>query len=319
MDGIIVVNKPDGWTSFDVVAKLRGVLKTRSVGHTGTLDPMATGVLVVALGEATKLVEHLTSDDKTYQAAITFGAETVSLDAASAVTRTAQNSDSLLAALREPSELGGCDFLNAAIATELARTEQIPPAVSAIHVNGERAYKIARRGEAVTLPPRPVQVRSIAVTGSTLTPAPTLFVTVTASKGYYVRALARDLAASLGTLGHLTALHRTRAGGFTLERSVSPTDPLEAILAHVIPLEDAVRFALPTCELTEEGTLFALQGKALTAAHYCVRVEGIVGCFDSAGRIVAMVDVSADGEGRVRRGFAHPSRNLPTALPTVGS
>ncbi len=309
MDGIVVVNKPDGWTSFDVVAKIRGVLRTRSVGHTGTLDPMATGVLVVALGEATKLVEHLTAADKTYQAAIVFGNETVSLDKMSPVTKTVPVPDALLAALAEPAKLGESVLLQRALAEELARTEQVPPAVSAIHVSGERAYDLARRGESVTLAPRAVQVRAIIATGATLSPAPTLFVTITVSKGYYVRSFARDLAVALGTVGHLSALHRARSGDFTLSSSVSPIDTREAIEAAVIPLGSAIRLALPTCELTEEGTLFALQGKPLLPTHFCERVEGTVGCFDSLGRLVAMVDVSTTGEGRVRRGFAHPSRS----------
>ncbi len=312
MDGIVVVNKPDGWTSFDVVAKMRGVLRTRSVGHTGTLDPMATGVLVVALGEATKLVAHLTAADKTYQAAITFGCETVSLDRTSPVTQSARVPEELVAALQEQLAQNTSRVLNAAIEIELARTEQIPPAVSALHVNGERAYDVARRGETVILAPRPVQVRSLSVTGATLLPSPTLFVTATVSKGYYVRSLARDLAESLGTLGHLSALHRLRAGDFTLERSVSPNDPRESIEAAVIPLSSAVRMALPTCELTDEGTLFALQGKPLSAAHFRERSCGLVACFDAGGLLVAMVDISKEGEGRVRRGFAHPSRILPT-------
>ncbi len=316
MDGILIVNKPDGWTSFDVIAKLRGVLRERSAGHTGTLDPMATGVLVVALGEATKLVEHLTAADKTYQASITFGAETLSLDAASEITRTAPVPESLREALAEPSRLANFDLLSAAIAQELARTEQVPPAVSAIHVNGQRAYDLARRGESVVLAPRPVQVRSLTVTGGTLTPAPTLFVTVTTTKGYYVRSLARDLAATLGTLGHLTALHRVRAGDFTLERSVAPTDPREWIEARVIPIAEAVKLAMPTCTLTEEGTRFALQGKALSAPHFASTAVGTVACFDLNGALVALVDVSPDGEGRVRRGFAHPSRYLPN-IPHV--
>ena len=206
--GLLVVDKPAGWTSHDVVGKVRGLVGTRKVGHAGTLDPMATGVLVLGIERATKLLGHLALDTKTYLATIRLGAETSTDDAEGEPTATADAS--------------GVD--DAAIAAGVAALTgdiaQVPSTVSAIKVDGKRAYERARAGEEVTLAARPVHVARFDVLSTRREgPAVDLDVLVDCSSGTYVRALARDLGRGLGVGGHLTALRRTRVGPFTLEHA----------------------------------------------------------------------------------------------------
>lgn len=250
--GVLVVDKPAGMTSHDVVSHVRRVYGTRRVGHAGTLDPMATGVLVLLLGEATKLSEVLTTQKKAYVTTVRFGIGTDSLDA-----------DGKITTQKELPE-GGIErsALDAALADERARTLQVPPAVSAISVGGQRAYALARRGRAPDLPPRNVQVERLVLGGFDGGSA-TLELAV--SKGYYVRALARDLGNALGFPAHLTSLRRTESGAFSL----SGAAPLP--LERPFPLRDlvsAVRLALPTAVLTAEGALRAMQGKRLSVEHF---------------------------------------------------
>ena len=250
--GVLVVDKPQGPTSHDIVQRVRKALKTRAVGHCGTLDPMATGVLVVAVGEATKLVPYLTSEDKAYAATIRLGVATDTLDAEGAVVETRD-----LPVLRDVAFYNQCE----AVLAERARAAQIPPAYSAIRIDGERAHEIARRGDPVVLPARPVAVRSLAVTRAE---GDSLDVVVEVAKGYFVRSLARDLAAGLGTLGHLTALRRTRSGAFTLADAVAA----EGIVAsQLLDLTAAAARALPVTRLTEEGVRAAGHGQPLRAEH----------------------------------------------------
>lgn len=252
--GVLIIDKPSGPTSFDVVAQVRRTYRTKSVGHAGTLDPLATGVLVVMLGEATKLSEYLTAQQKSYNAHITFGRSTDTLD-------------SLGSTLEEralgPHELS-LEQIEAAITMELARSEQIPPAFSAIKLDGETAYKKARRGEALTLPPRPVTVERLTIedfTGGTLT------LSMTVSKGYYVRSLVRDLCETLGVPGCLTALRRSASGAFTLDGAISwPPPPGET--PSLLALVDAARCALALATLTPDGVVRARQGKRLTQADF---------------------------------------------------
>jgi len=207
-------------TSHDVVAKARRWFGTREIGHAGTLDPMATGVLVLAIGEATKLVPYLSASDKEYEATITLGVETDTLDADGKEKS------------RAPVPATWTTSLDAAVEEERKRTMQLPPIFSAIHAQGARSHERARRGEIVELDERPVRVLSLDVVA---TRAESLDVRMVVSKGYYVRALARDLAARLGTVGHLTALRRVRSGTFTL-----------ADAGAIIPLVTAATRVLPT-------------------------------------------------------------------------
>jgi tRNA pseudouridine55 synthase len=308
VDGVLVVDKPRGPTSHDVVFRVRRALRMRAVGHAGTLDPMATGVLVVALGEATKLVPWLTAHDKAYEAEIALGVETDTLDALGREVRREAVPPEVLAALgMSPAAAAAAPALSAAFEGERARTSQVPPVFSAIRTDGERAFTLARRGEAPELAARPVIVHELVLRGCASDP-PRLAVEVACGKGYYVRSLARDLAAGLGTVGHLTALRRTRSGCFTLDEAAD----LGAgdLVARVEPLVRAAARALPVAHLSPAGAIDARHGRpvatdAMTAADGRALVAGVPSAWlDEAGVLVAVGRIEEDGRGRVIRGFA---------------
>ncbi|HWS59184.1 MAG TPA: tRNA pseudouridine(55) synthase TruB [Actinotalea sp.] len=240
-DGLLVVDKPADWTSHDVVARVRRLAATRKVGHAGTLDPMATGVLVLGIGRATRLLTYVVGADKEYRATIRLGVATTTDDAEGEVVARVPAGDVTRAAL------------DAGVAVLTGPISQVPSSVSAIKVDGQRAYARVRAGEQVELAARPVTVRSFAVHGT----VPGLVegfrvldvdVTVVCSSGTYVRALARDLGSGLGVGGHLTALRRTRVGGYGLD--VARTlEELEGEVA-VLPMAQAARATFPARELT---------------------------------------------------------------------
>lgn len=210
--GIAVVDKPAGWTSHQVVGRCRRILGTRKVGHAGTLDPMATGVLIIGVNRATRLLGHLMLTEKEYTATIRLGVTTVTDDA-----EGEQTSAPGAAGIEESA-------VRAAIARFVGDILQVPTAVSAIKVDGQRAYARVRAGEEVTLKARPVTIHAFElgeVRPATAAGVPVLDcdVTVRCSSGTYIRALARDIGAQLGTGGHLTALRRTRVGPFGLDRA----------------------------------------------------------------------------------------------------
>jgi tRNA pseudouridine55 synthase len=205
VDGVLVCDKAAGMTSHDVVARVRRLAGQRRVGHGGTLDPPATGVLVLALGRATRLLPFLPTEPKRYLATVAFGAETDTLDAAGAVTATADASGVDEAGLR------------AAMAGFVGPQEQVPPMVSAIKVGGERLYAKARRGEQVERAPRPIVVHALELLGFSGGERPLATVEVVCSGGTYVRSLAADLGRAVGTLAHLAGLRRTAVGRFTEE------------------------------------------------------------------------------------------------------
>jgi tRNA pseudouridine55 synthase len=306
---VLVVDKPQGPTSHDVVAKLRRALRTRAVGHCGTLDPMATGVLVVAVEDATKLVPWLTADDKSYEATIRLGVATDSFDADGVETGRSELGDELRAELAalSPSSLSSPLLLPpriaAAVEAERGRTMQQPPAISAIRIGGERAHDLVRRGEAPELPLREVAVRRIEVLGGGLEPEPHLRVSVDVAKGYFVRSLARDLAAALGTLGHLTALRRTRSGAFTLADAVALDAAPELLRAALLPIERAAARALPVSVLSADGVTAAGHGQRLMPGQVRDPHGTASAWLDEAGALVAIGEVDADGSGRVLRGF----------------
>jgi len=305
-DAVLVIDKPKGPTSHDVVAKVRRALRTRAVGHCGTLDPMATGVLVIAVGEATKLVPWLTADDKSYEATIRFGVATDSLDADGRETERAELDDALrteLAALASGSPGSVRARLAAALDAERARTAQMPPAISAIRIGGERAHELVRRGEAPVLALREVAVRRIEVLGGGLEPEPHVRLSVDVAKGYFVRSLARDLAAALGTLGHLTALRRTRSGAFTLADAVLLDAGPEALREAALPIGRAAARALPVSVLTAEGVTAAGHGQRLMPGQVLDPHATPSAWLDDAGALVAIGEVDPDGSGRVLRGF----------------
>ena len=307
--GVLVIDKPRGPTSHDVVAKLRRALRTREIGHAGTLDPMATGVLVVCVGEATKLAPWLTAADKAYEATIALGAETDSLDAEGAVKRRADVPRSMIDALSRFKVDHVHEHIQAALARELARTEQVPPAVSAIRKDGVRSHERVRNGEEVEHPPRPVTVRSIAALGGGVDAdgGAWLAVACDVSKGYYVRSLGRDLAASLGTLGHLTALRRIQSGSFVVDEAMLLDTPSDELTARMITIEHAAVRALPEARLTETGERDARFGRRVRSEDFVhERHDGPHAWLAPDGALVAVGERDAEGLGQVIRGFARP-------------
>jgi len=272
--GLVIVDKPAGMTSHDVVGRLRRLAHTRKVGHAGTLDPMATGVLVIGVEKATRLLHHLVLHDKAYTATIRLGAATSTDDAEGEVVSTAST-----AALDEA-------MVRAAMAPLTGEILQRPSSVSAIKIDGERAYKRVRDGESVEIPARPVTVSRF---------EPLLFrragehldvdVVVECSSGTYVRALARDLGAALGVGGHLTALRRTRVGPFTLDAARTLDELAELDDPVTLPLADAVRTAMPAREITADEARALSYGKALAP----VGIEGTYGAFAPDGTVVALL------------------------------
>jgi tRNA pseudouridine55 synthase len=306
--GLVIVDKPGGMTSHDVVARIRRLAHTRRVGHAGTLDPMATGVLVIGVEKATRLLGHLMLTEKTYEATIRLGQSTTTDDAEGEPTGMA---------LRPATEVSAA-ALNAEIARLTGDIRQVPSSVSAIKVNGQRAYKLTRAGEAPELAARPVTIYEFRVLGVSEAGG---FLDVDArircSSGTYVRALARDLGAALGTGGHLTALRRTAVGPYTLAQAhtlkeledqvqdlensperIRPT--LDA--PTVTPLAEAAAAAFPRVDLTADEALRLAQGARL-ALPASVATSGDhshgtpLAAFDPEGVLVALVTAE---DGRLR-------------------
>ena len=239
VSGLVIVDKPAGMTSHDVVARVRRLAGTRKVGHAGTLDPMATGVLVVGVEKATRLLGYLTLTEKEYAATIRLGQSTSTDDAEGEITGTT------------PAVGVSAETLEKAVSALIGEILQVPPAVSAIKVDGQRAYKLTRAGAAPELKARPVTVYEFTVTdvrpdGDMLD----LDATVRCSSGTYVRALARDLGQALGTGGHLTRLRRTRVGGYRAEDARTLEQLAERF--EVLPLAQAAAAAFPRRELTAD-------------------------------------------------------------------
>jgi tRNA pseudouridine55 synthase len=286
-DGLVIVDKPADWTSHDVVARIRRLAGTRKVGHAGTLDPMATGVLVVGVGAATRLLHHLVLVDKAYAATMRLGQATTTDDAQGEVTSGASAA--------EVTE----DGVRAALAALTGEIQQVPSAVSAIKVDGRRAYDRVRAGEDVELVARPVTVARFEATGFARPEADLLDVAVEVecSSGTYVRALARDAGAALGVGGHLTALRRTRVGPFTLadahtidelaELAEFGSDPVR------LPLADAIRAALPVRDLDADEARQLSFGRFLPA----VGIAGTHGALGPDGRAIALL---REEDGRAR-------------------
>lgn len=300
LHGVLVVDKPRGLSSHDVVARVRRAAGQKSVGHAGTLDPMASGVLVVLLGEATKLTPWVTADDKAYACTVQLGVATESGDADGTECARAPLDEAIRSGLAVAAEGQPFAALELALAVERERLEQVPPSISAIHVDGERAYDRVRRGEEVVLPPRPVAVRALSTT-SVDAASETITCTLHVSKGYYVRAFARDLAASLGTVAHLTMLRRLASGAFLLEDAI-PLEELsrEAIEARLLPCEVAASRVLPAMHLSTEDVVRARQGKRFPWPSELA--HGAHAWLDEAGKLVA-VGESREGLACVIRGF----------------
>lgn len=284
--GLLLLDKPAGWTSHDVVARCRRLAGTRRVGHAGTLDPMATGLLLLGVNQGTKLLTFFVGCDKTYSATIRLGQSTVTDDAEGELTSSA--------------DAGGItdDAVTAAVADLTGAIQQVPSAVSAIKVKGERSYVRARKGEDVDLPARPVTVHRFDVVGTRREgaddlPVRDLEVEVEVSSGTYVRALARDLGAALGVGGHLTRLRRDRVGDLRLDQARPLTD-LEKTVERgaslpLLPLAEAAASRLPTRPLDTAECEHLRHGRKLTS-----RSEGrdAVAAIGPGGDLVAVIDES---------------------------
>jgi tRNA pseudouridine55 synthase len=285
-DGLLIVDKPVGWTSHDVVARCRRLCGTRKVGHAGTLDPMATGVLVLGINRATKLLTFLVGCDKTYAATIRLGQSTITDDAEGEVTMSHDVQGLSVESVAQ------------AVAGLTGEIAQVPSSVSAIKVGGQRSYARVRAGQDVVLTARAVTVsrfdildqRTRTVAGHRVWDCDVI---VDVSSGTYVRALARDLGAALGVGGHLTALRRTRVGRFGLENAHSLEDlevASEADDIPVITLADAARDSFVVRELTAPEAIAVGYGQRIPSKP-AGRTQPIA-AFAPQGHLVAMLDES---------------------------
>ncbi|MFF5142665.1 tRNA pseudouridine(55) synthase TruB [Streptomyces sp. NPDC013157] len=280
-DGLVIVDKPSGFTSHDVVAKMRGIARTRRVGHAGTLDPMATGVLVLGIERATKLLGHLALTEKEYLGTVRLGQNTVTDDAEGEITSSTDASE----VTREAVDAG--------IAKLTGAIMQVPSKVSAIKIDGVRSYKRARDGEDFDIPARPVTVSSFAVydvrdaVAEDGTPVLDLVVSVVCSSGTYIRALARDLGADLGVGGHLTALRRTRVGPYKLD-SARTLDQLQQELT-VMPIAEAAGAAFRRWDVDDRRARLLANGVRLEMPDEYAGA-GPVAVFGPEGRFLALVE-----------------------------
>jgi len=290
-DGLVVVDKPGGMTSHDVVARIRRLAGTRRVGHAGTLDPMATGVLIVGVEKATRLLGYLTLTEKQYDATIRLGQSTSTDDAAGEITGGASAAGLTQERLaREVTGLTG-------------KIQQVPPAVSAIKVDGQRAYRLARTGAVPELKARPVTVYEFTVRAVRPAGAGELLdldATVRCSSGTYIRSLARDLGAVLGTGGHLTRLRRTRVGGYGLQDARTLEQLAERF--EVMPLAQAAAAAFPRRDLSAEEARRVAHGARLapeghTAAQAAEAADRPTAAYAPDGTLVALL-TEQDGQAR---------------------
>jgi tRNA pseudouridine55 synthase len=293
--GLVIVDKPPGLTSHDVVARIRKMAGTRRVGHAGTLDPMATGVLIVGVEKATRLLGHLALTSKQYTGTVRLGQATDTDDAQGQIVSQASAAGVTEAALSD------------AAAALTGDIEQVPPGISAIKVGGQRAYKLTREGAAPELKARPVTISSLDITalrplielaGPDGEPAELLDadIEVTCSSGTYIRAIARDLGAALGTGGHLTALRRTRVGPYRVADAAG-LDELAAAFA-VIPLARAAAAAFARRDLTADEARLVGHGGRLAAPVGPPGAAGQpVAAFGPDGSLIALL-TEEDGQAR---------------------
>ena len=322
-NGILLVDKAEGWTSHDVVAKARRALGTRKVGHAGTLDPMATGLLMLGAGPSTRLLTHLVGLDKTYTATIRLGVSTVTDDREGDVLGIADS-----VKIRELE--GNTVTIREAVAALTGPIEQAPSAVSAIKVDGKRAYDRVRAGEQVELKKRPVTIHSFEIEDPRLVRAHgldggdlpieviDLDVTVSCSSGTYVRALARDLGEALGVGGHLTALRRTAVGPFSVADAVSNEQLAQGTLdagSLLDPAEVAARL-FPVLSLSEQQEIDLGHGKRLEIGEEQTLSDGTnqaktAAAIAPSGRLVGLIVL--------KNGRTWVLTNFPTADAATGA
>ena len=287
LDGVLAVNKPAGWTSHDVVAKIRGLLGGARVGHAGTLDPAATGVLAVLVGRATRIAEHLLEWDKTYRAVLRLGEATDTQDATGTVVA------------RHPVEAITDADIRHAVARFQGQITQMPPMYSAVKVAGVPLYRSARAGRTVEREPRAVTIHALSVDridGHDVT------LTITCSKGTYIRTLCADIGAALGVGGHLLSLTRTRVGPLTIEQSLTLDDVASRVAAGttdelLIPL-DAVLSGLPAVTVDAAVARRVVHGVAVP--HRSVVSPAFVRIKDADDRLIA-IGRPQDGSVKIDR------------------
>jgi len=277
LDGFFLIDKPCGPSSFDIIRMLRRPLSERSLGHAGTLDPMATGLLIVAAGRATRLLPFLPVDPKRYEFGVRFGAETDTLDSAGKV-------------MQDNGRIPSAEELSAILPDFIGEQMQAPPRFSSLKVKGDRAYKLARENREFTLWPRSVTIRSLRLDGHDAA-AGEARLTVACSTGTYVRSLARDIAHKLGTLGYASFVRRLSIGPFTVDAAVSPD--LMDIRSRMITIRDAFA-AFPSVVLS------AQQIRAMTNGHDVpIQADGDaslpVFAYDAASELIAVCARSAGG------------------------
>jgi len=282
--GLVIVDKAAGMTSHDVVARVRRLAGTRKVGHAGTLDPMATGVLVLGLNRATRLLGHLMLTEKAYDATILLGTSTTTDDAEGEVTATAATEDLTDEAIRD------------ALTAFVGEIDQVPTAVSAIKVDGKRAYQRVRDGEEVELKARRVTVHELTVTEIR---GPEVDISVRCSSGTYIRAIARDLGAALGVGGHLTALRRTAVGRFDLAQAHSLEELADDLT--LVPIADAARATFPSVDLDEEQAADVRVGRPLDLP---LPGSGEHALFAPDGEFLALYVPTTDNDRTVARPVA---------------
>lgn len=283
MDGILNINKPVGMTSHDVVARVRKILKQKRVGHTGTLDPLASGVLPICIGQGTRVAEYLSESGKAYLADIAFGTVTDTYDAEGTVLRSADTSHLTRAQIE------------AELPRFLGEQMQVPPRYSAVKLQGQPAYKLARAGEAVTLEPRRVIISRLDIRDWQ---PPRLTLAVECSKGTYIRSLAYDLGERLGVGAHLAALVRTRSGPFSLPESISLEQLAAAsetgkLAAYLHPIDSALQ-QFPALRLDEATAQRVLHGNAFSSTQYAGQTEGeLARVYGTDGQLLAIAEWDA--------------------------
>ena len=280
--GLVLIDKPTDWTSHDVVAKVRKAVGTKKVGHAGTLDPLATGLLVLGIESGTKLLTFLVGADKTYLATIRLGVSTVSDDSQSEILSTA--TPAALAQLTP-------EMIEKEMAKLTGVISQRPSSVSAIKVDGKRAYDLVRAGEEVELKSREVTVDTFELLSSSNSAEGylDLEVKVDCSSGTYIRALARDLGAALGVGGHITALRRTKVGSFDVSAANSITE-LENL--RLTPLAKAASDLFPTVSLSDAQVTDLVHGKRLTDIP---STSSLIAGLSGAGQLVAVLEPAGSG------------------------
>jgi len=300
--GIVLVDKPHGWTSHDVVARMRRLANTRKVGHAGTLDPMATGLLIIGIGSSTRLLTYIVGTDKEYLATVRLGASTTTDDAeGERVTRARPND---MAAVTT-------DRIRQASARLTGDIQQVPSSVSAIKVDGKRAYARVRGGEAVTLQPRQVTVSAFDILDIVHVDENTAIdvsVRVECSSGTYVRAIARDLGADLGVGGHLTELRRTRVGPYRVA-DAAELEGLDVATRLMTPA-NAASALLGSVRLSQQQAVDLGHGKKIAAPDSVAEGvgDGPVAAIAPDGRLVGLVEFHG-GRGRVVVNF--PADDVP--------